>query len=38
MNCIVSLSLGYVSDGDRYGCPFTHRMYGLNLALQWHLC
>jgi hypothetical protein len=21
-----------------YGSPFTQRMSGLNLALQWHLC
>jgi hypothetical protein len=38
MNWIVRLSVGFDGGSLLCGCPFTHRMSGLNLALQWHLC
>ena len=38
VHCIVKLSIGFVGVGYLYASPFTHKMFGLNLALQWFLC
>lgn len=35
MNCIMRLSDGLVGGSLLCGSPFTHRMSGLYLALQW---
>ena len=37
INCIMRLSIGFGGGSFLYGSPLTHRMSGLNLALQWHL-
>ena len=36
INCMVML-IQLVGGSNWYGRPLTHRMFGLNLALQWHL-
>ena len=37
MNYIEILVVGVYDGGWLYGCPMTHSMSSLNLALQWHL-
>ena len=37
MNWIVKLSSGLSGGGLWYGRPLMHSMFGLNLALHWHL-
>ena len=37
MNCMVTPIVRVFGGGWLYGCPMSHNMYGLNLALQWHL-
>ena len=37
MNCMVIPVLGAYGGGWLYGCPMTHNISGLYLALQWHL-
>ena len=37
MNCVVIPVVGVSVGGWLYGCPMTHSMSDLNLALQWHL-
>ena len=37
MNCMVTPVVGVFGWGWLYGCPMTHSMSDLNLALQWHL-
>ena len=38
INCMVRLGSIPVGGSFWYGKPLTHRMSGLNLELQWHLC
>ena len=38
MNCMVRLGSMSVGGSFWYCSPLTHRMSGLNLELQWHLC
>ena len=38
INCMVRLGSISVGGSAWYGNPLTHRMSGLNLELQWHLC
>ena len=38
INCMVRLGSISVGGSLWYGKPLTHRMSGLNLELQWHLC
>ena len=37
MNYMVIFVVGGYGGGWLYGCPIMHSIYGLNLALQWHL-
>ena len=38
MNCIVHVWVGPCGGSALYGWFRTHRMFGLSLALHWHLC
>jgi hypothetical protein len=38
INCMVRLRSMSTGGSFWYGSPFTQRISGLNLALQWHLC
>ena len=37
INCTVIHVVGAFGGGWLYGCHMTQNMFGLNLALQWHL-
>ena len=37
MKGMVIFVVGVSGRGWLYGCPMTHSMFGLNMALQWHL-
>ena len=37
INCMVMLLIGLVEGSYWYSRAFMYRMFGLNLALQWHL-